>query len=149
MKYISILLLVSIASILSSCGEDDTTNTPVTPPGTVLYSADSISIWLSSTGLAEDSVSYSTSESGGVLVEFRIQSNVDTTSAYGKFGFYTNATPVVPYLSDIYFPVDEPFLTSLTLASGSTYFAFSVKLNNYILTFPRYVRLKDVKVTKQ
>lgn len=149
MKYILLLLLVSIISIISSCSDDTATNNPGVPPGTVMYSADSISVWLSSTGFARDSVSYSTSETGSVKVEFTIQSNVDTPSAYGKFGFYTNATPVVPYTADIYAPRDEPFSTNLSFASGSTYFAFSVQLNNYTSIFPRYVRLKTVKVTKQ
>ncbi len=150
MKYILLLLLVSIVSIVGSCSDNDTpTNNPGVPPGTVMYSADSISVWLSSTGFARDSVAYSTSETGSVLVEFTIQSNVDTPSAYGKFGFYTNATPVVPYFPDIYAPRDEPFSTNLSFASGSTYFAFMVQLNNYLPTFPRYVRLKSVKVTKQ
>ncbi len=149
MKYILLLLLVSIISIVSSCSDDTTTNNPGVPPGTVMYSADSISVWLSSTGFARDSVSYSTSETGSVKVEFTIQSNVDTPSAYGKFGFYTNATPSVPYYPDIYAPRDEPFSTNLSFASGSTYFAFMVQLNNYLPTFSRYVRLKSVKVTKQ
>ncbi len=149
MKYILLLLLVSVISIISSCSDDTTTNNPGVPPGTVMYSADSISVWLSSTGFARDSVSYSTSETGSVKVEFTIQSYVDTPSAYGKFGFYTNATPSVPYYPDIYAPRDEPFSTNLSFASGSTYFAFMVQLNNYLPTFPRYVRLKSVKVTKQ
>lgn len=149
MKFILLLLLVSIVTILSSCSDDTTTNNPGVPPGTVMYSADSISVWLSAKGFARDSVAYSTSETSSVLVEFTIQSNVDTPSAYGKFGFYTNATPVVPYFPDIYAPRDEPFSTNLSFASGSTYFAFMVQLNNYLPTFPRYVRLKSVKVTKQ
>ena len=149
MKYILILLLVSIISIVSSCSDDTTTSTTVTPPGTVLFSRDSISVWLSSTGFSRDSNYYSTTETGSVKVEFTLQSNVDTPSAYGKFGFYTNATPVVPYIADIYAPRDEPISSNLSFASGSTYFAFSVQLNNYIPTFPRYVRLKNVKVTKQ
>ena len=144
------LLLVSFVSILSSCGDDDPiTNNPGVPAGTVMYSADSISVWLSSVGFARYSVSYSTSETGSVLVEFTIQSNVDTPSAYGKFGFYTNATPVVPYIPNIYYPLDIPFSTNLSFASGSTYFAFMVQLNNYVPSFQRYVRLKNVKVTKQ
>ena len=142
-------MLVSFISIVSSCGDDTTTNNPGTPAGTVLYSADSISVWLSATGFAKDSAAYSTTETGSVKVEFTLQSNVDTPSAYGRFGFYTNATPVVPYIADIYFPRDEPFFTNLSFASGSTYFAFTVQLNNYLPTYPRYVRLKNVKVTKQ
>ncbi len=150
MRYLLVLFLVSFVSIFSSCGDDDTTtNTPGVPAGTVMYSADSISVWLNSVGFARDSVSYSTSETGSVKVEFTIQSNVDTPSAFGKFGFYTNGTPVVPYSAEIYAPRDEPLSTNLSFASGSTYFAFMVQLNNYVSTFPRYVRLKSVKVTKQ
>ncbi|MBN8583983.1 MAG: hypothetical protein J0M37_02720 [Ignavibacteria bacterium] len=149
MKYILLLLLVSFVSIISSCSDDTTTNNPGVPAGTVMYSADSISVWLSSTGFARDSVSYSTSTSGNVLVEFTLQSNVDTPSAYGRFGFSTNSTPVPVYFPDIFAPRDEPFSLNQNLAAGSTYFSFVVQLNNYTPTFPRYVRLKSVKVTKQ
>lgn len=149
MKHLLLILLVSIITIISSCGDDTTTNNPGVPPGTVMYSADSISVWLSTIGFAKDSAAYSTSASGNVLVEFTIQSNVDTPSAYGRFGFYTNSTPVVPYFPDIFAPRDEPFSLNQNLASGSTYFAFMVQLNNYTVTYPRYVRLVNVKVTKQ
>ncbi len=149
MKHLLLILLVSIVTFISSCGDDTTTNNPGVPPGTVMYSADSISVWLSTIGFAKDSAAYSTSASGNVLVEFTIQSNVDTPSAYGRFGFYTNSTPVVPYFPDIFAPRDEPFSLNQNLASGSTYFAFMVQLNNYAVTYPRYVRLLNVKVTKQ
>lgn len=149
MKYILLLLLVSFVSIISSCSDDTTTNNPGVPAGTVMYSADSISVWLSSTGFAGDSVSYSTSTSGNVLVEFTLQSNVDTPSAYGRFGFSTNSTPVPVYFPDIFAPRDEPFSLNQNLAAGSTYFSFVVQLNNYNSIFPRYVRLRSVKVTKQ
>lgn len=149
MRYILSIILVSIVSIISSCGDDTTTNNPGVPPGTVMYSADSISVWLSSIGFAKDSAAYSTSESGSVKVEFTLQSNVDTPSAYGRFGFSTNSMPVVPYFPDIYAPRDEQFSLNQNLASGSTYFAFAVQLNNYTVTYPRYVRFVNVKITKQ
>ena len=149
MKYLLFLMLVSFVFALSSCGDDNTTNTTVTPPGTVLFSRDSISVWLSGVGFSRDSNYYSTTETGSVKVEFTLQSNIDTPFAIGRYGFYTNATPVVPYIPEIVSPRDELFSTNLSLASGSTYFAFSASLNNYSALVPRYVRLKNVKVTKQ
>ena len=149
MKYISILILAAIMVTISSCGDDTTTNNNPTPPGTVLFSRDSISVWLSGNGYSRDSNYYETSESGSVLVELTLQSNIDTPYAAGHFGFYTNATPVVPYTYNIVSPRDEAFSTNLGLASGSTYFSFAASLNNYSSLIPRYVRLLNVKVTKQ
>lgn len=147
-KITSFIFILTAALILISCSEDTTTNNPVTPPGTVLFSRDSMSVWLSNTGFSKDSNYYSTSETGSVKVEFTIQSNVDTPSAYGRFGFYTNGTPVVPYIPEIVAPRDELFSTNLSFAAGSTYFAFSAALNYYSGSISRYVRLKNIKVTK-
>ena len=136
-------------SVLSSCSDDSTTGSTVTPPGTVLFQRDSISIWLSGVGYSRDSSYYSSTETGSVKVELTLQSNIDTPSAKGHFGFYTNATPTVPYFYDIVSPRDEVFSTNLGLAAGSTYFSFAATMNVYTLGIPRYVTLRNVKVTKQ
>ncbi len=41
---IILLILPAILTLISSCGDDTTTNNPNSPAGTVLFSRDSISI---------------------------------------------------------------------------------------------------------
>jgi hypothetical protein len=146
MRLLKGFLILSLV-LLFSCGDDTPTNTG-TPAGTVLFSADSVSVWLSGTGTAKDSTTFTTTETGSVKVGFYIQSNIDTPQAYGKIGFFTNATPFTPLNPDIFVPTNESYSVILNCAPGSTYFNFSVQLNNYIETIPRYVRLYSVQVIK-
>lgn len=148
-----LIIAVSFFSLIifQSCGDNSSNTNHGSPAGTVLYSKDSVNVWLQpgSVAFGTDSVSYSTSESGSVLVEFTIQSNADSVHAIGKWGFHTNATPVVPYQPNIYMPIDEPFSTNLSLAAGSTYFGFAATLNISNSSIWYYVKLKNVKITKQ
>ena len=154
MKNIHFTLIIfsfCLGLIFMSCG-DDSTVTPTTPPGTVLFSKDSISVWLLPGGFQEgtDSVYFSTQNSGGVSIEFTLQSNADSTDhAIGYYGIYTNATPAIPYFPYIYFPVNEPFSTNLNFSTGTTYFSFSVRLTVNNSTTAHYVRLINIKVTKE
>ncbi len=150
MRTLFIPLIIFIIAF-SSCGDDDEQVNPVTPPGTVLYSNDSISVWLqqgvSSSGI--DSVYFSTQNTGGVKIEYTIQSNADSSDhSAGFYGIYSNATPAIVYFPNIYSPINEQHSSNFNFAQGSTYFAFSVRLvvNNSSMT--RYVRLINIKVTK-
>jgi hypothetical protein len=145
------VFLIICAFAVSSCGDDDNpTNT--TQPGTVLYSLDSISVWFGGgvVSSGSDSVYYSTQNSGGVRVEFHLQSNADSSDhSQGYYGIYTNATPVFPLSPDIYTPIDSLVSINLSFASGTTYFAFSVRLSVSNSSIQRYVRLTNIKVIKQ
>ncbi len=147
-RIILIPAFIMIAVFLS-CSDDTTTN-PVTPPGTVLYSADSISIWLPAgiVSYGSDSTYFSVTETGSVKLEFTLQSNVDTPSALGRWDLYTNTTPVIPYFAAITEPRDEFFSLNQNAASGLTYFALAIKLNTFNSTIARYVRIINIRLTK-
>ncbi|MCC7158557.1 MAG: hypothetical protein IT281_03360 [Ignavibacteria bacterium] len=148
-----LIAAIAVCSLImfQSCSDNDSTTNPGSQAGTVLYSWDSVNVWLpaGTSASGTDSVNFSTSEAGSVKVEFTIQSNVDGIHAKARWGFYTNATPVVPYIPVINGPIDEPFSKNLSLAAGSTYFGFAVSLNIANSTEWYYVKLKNVKVTKQ
>ncbi len=145
-----IVIALSSLIMIQSCGDSNTSTNPESPAGTVLYSWDSVNVWLpaGTSASGTDSVIFSTIETGSVKVEFTIQSNIDGIHAKARWGFYTNATPVVPYIPTISGPIDEPFSANLSLAAGSTYFGFAVSMNISNSTEWYYVKLKNVKITK-
>lgn len=150
MKTLYIPLMIFIL-LFSSCSDDDNTTNTNTPSGTVLYSNDSLSVWLqqgiSSSGI--DSAYFSTQNTGGVKIEFTIQSNADSTDhSEGYYGIYSNATPVIVYFPNIYSPINQQYSSNFNFAQGSTYFAFSVRLAVNHSSITRYVRLINIKVTK-
>ncbi len=148
MRFLTVFVIV-FAGFLFSCS-DDNINNPVPPPGdSVLFSADSIGVWLNSTGTARDTVAFSTSVNGSIKVSFYIQSNADTPNAYGKIEFFTNATPFVPLTRDIFTPFYDSYSITMNSAPGSTFFNFSVLLNNYIPSNPKFVRFYSVRIIKQ
>src|SRR5688572_8798252 len=96
--FTKIVLIMMFSSLfMTSCGDDNTTNTTNSPAGTVLYSQDSLSVWIQSgSSFARDSVAFSTNESGGFKVEFRLQSNVDSSQhSVGYYRYNTNGSPLV------------------------------------------------------
>jgi|SRR4030095_533881 len=146
-KNYPLFILFIFTSLLASCGDDDKpTNTP---GGTVLYSKDSISVWLSPSTFSEgaDSVYYSTSNAVPVRVEFTLQSNADSTHSLGYWFFITNSTPPEPYVPNIFSPVDEQKTFTLNFNPLSTYFSFAVRLRVNNSTILHYVKLKNIKVT--
>lgn len=148
-QIIKIFLLISSAIIVNSCGDDTTTNTPVIPSGTVLYSQDSMSVWIqTSSGEGHDSVSYSISTPTAVKVEFTLQSNADSSHAMGYYFFNTNSSPAEPYIPNVLEPIDQ--LISQTYSSNplSTYFNFSARLKVSGGSMPYYIKLKNIKVMK-
>src|SRR5258706_3871493 len=93
LKYFQAIILCVLFPVLilvDSCGSDSST-TPNTPPGTVLYSKDSISVWLqpSTFNSGQDSLYFSTSQTGSVEVVYTLQSNIDTGFGRAYWGFCT------------------------------------------------------------
>jgi hypothetical protein len=146
----SLFILMLCAIFVNSCGDGSTTNTTNSPAGTVLYSQDSLAVWIQSgSSFARDSIAFSTSETGGFKVEFRVQSNADSSQhSVGYYRYNTNGLPLVVMLPDIYFPIDEQYTSNFNFASGSTYSSFAVKLTTTGTASPFYVRLKNIKITK-
>ena len=144
-----LLVLFSASVLFFSCGSDSVTN-PNSPAGTILYTWDSVSVWIqpSGHGTSSDSVTFSTSQTGSVEVIWTLQSNADTAFCKPHWGFYTNATPSIP-LVNITGPVDVRDSTNLNLSSsGSTYFSFAAGLTVTNNPVPYYVRVKNIKIRK-
>lgn len=141
--------LLALAVILTSCGDDDTINNPVNPPGTVLYSADSMAVNINTMfGDSHDSISYSFSSENAIKVEFTLQSNADSTHALGYYYINTNSTPATIYEPNIIAPIDQAFSTTYNTTPLSTYINFSIRVIVTNGTVPYYVKLKNIKVTK-
>ena len=136
---LSLALFVLIVSFIASCS-DNSTSTTTTPAGTILYSQDSIAVWIPASQIAygQDSLYYSTTNTGGVKVEFTVQSNADSTHSVGNWSIYTNATPAVILNHPILDSIDSQESINFNFsASGSTYFALAVRLgvNNSLIPY--------------
>lgn len=144
-----VIICLFIGLLFSACGDDDPVN-PGTPSGTVLYSRDSLSVWLQPSTFAEgsDSVYYSISTAAAVRVEFTLQSNADSTHARGYYFFTTNSSVPEPYVPNVLAPIDELRSYTLDFSPLSSFFSFAVRLIVNSSAVPYYVRLKNIKVTK-
>ena len=148
-SFLYFVVFIGLSIAIYSCGDSSTSPT-TTPAGTVLFSQDSIAIWLSSGGFGTDSFAYSTQNTGGVMLSYVLQSNVDSTHATGRWGMYTNANPPTRFLPNKYGPVDAADSVNLSFLSGqSTYFAMAVQLNVSGGSTPYYVRIKNIKIVKK
>ena len=149
MYFYRILTITLLTLTFFSCGDDDTTTNPQTPSGTVLYSADSMSVWITSSfGEGSDSVSKTISTPTAIKVEFTVQSNADSTHALGYYFFNTNSSPAQLYEPNILSPVDMPVSLTFNTNPLSTYFNFSIRLKVSSGSIPYFVKLKNIKVTK-
>lgn len=152
MKYLLFSLLVSFVFALSSCGDDNIT--PTDPPSNVLFSMDTIAA-VREPGVTGSSTvwqSFNNTVSGTqVKVEYRIQSNIDT-SLGGCSGSYTDSTNGSPASSNtiiIYGAIDSAYSFTYTMPTQPFYAGFKVRLIvNSAQSVQRYVRLVNVKVTK-
>ena len=153
MRYLQIFLLVLTVSMLASCS-DDTTTTPTDPPSNVLFSWDTLSATnnTGSPGTVYVSQSFAqTITATQVKVEYRLQSNVDSTfGCRGSYKDSTNGTGTPsPVNYDIYAPVDSAMSFTWNVSTQPYYSGFGANLT---VTVPqgvtRYVRLVNIKVTK-
>lgn len=150
-----ILFILSI--IIISCGSDTTTS-PNTPAGTILYSRDSISVWLqpSTSANGSDSLYFSTQNTGSFKVEFTLQADIDTLNSdtssipqsRGYWSHYTNSPPPSPVQDPVYGVVDHTETLQHNFVSGSTYYSLAVALSVTNSTRVHYIRLKNIKITK-
>jgi broad specificity polyphosphatase/5'/3'-nucleotidase SurE len=156
MKFFRLYLIFSAAImflIFPSCS-DDTTTTPTDPPSNVLYTWDTLAAIreAGTTGSVNISQSFAkTISATQVKVEYRLQSNVDTTlGCWGSYKDSTNGTGVPsPVNYNINAPVDSAFSYIWNVSTQPYYSGFGV---NLVVTVPqgekRYVRLVNIKVTK-
>ena len=153
MKYILLVLLVSFVSILSSCGDDSTT-TPTDPPSNVLFSWDTLAAVrdAGSSGLTTISQSFDQTVSGTqVKVEYRIQSNIDTSlgGCSASYTDSTNGSPSSPNTVNVYGAIDSAYSFTYTIPAQPFHAAFRVRLFTQSQSVQRYIRFVNIKVTKQ
>lgn len=152
MKYI-LLLLVLFVTIISSCGDDSTT-TPTDPPSNVLFSMDTIAAVREPGFIGSSTVSQSfnnTVSGTQVKVEYRIQSNIDTSlnQCSGTYTDSTNGSPSSPNTINLYGAIDSAYSFTYTMPTQPFYAGFKVRLIvNSAQSVQRYVRFVNVKVTK-
>lgn len=158
LRKFNLFVLFSASIVFFSCGSDSPT-TPNTPAGTILYSRDSISVWLqpSSSGSGRDSLYFSTQNTGGFKIEFTLQADIDTLnsdtssipSSRGYWSNYTNAPPASLVNNPVYGIVDHSETIQHNFVSGqSTYYSLAVVLSVTNSTRVHYIRLKNIKITK-
>lgn len=141
----------TLAAALYSCSDNSVNTTTTVPAGTVLFSRDSLSVWLPPSTYANGTDSFYTSlsnYSGNFALYFTLQSNVDSVHGIGRYGLYSNATPATPYSPWIYGTVDTKDSINLSFVSG-TYLSMAAGLTVNNNTAPMYMRIKDIKVVKK
>ena len=156
----NILILSAIISIfsimlLSSCSDDR--NNIVNPPGNrVLYSMDSISLILQSPGnqTGTDSASYSANPGNvtRVKLEFQLETNADSTNLRAIASFYvlSNGTPALPSEVTIYTATANSYSYILDINTSQTFYViYHLGLTTGNISFPYYIRFKNIKITSQ
>jgi hypothetical protein len=144
-------LLVIIALIIPSCGDDNTT-TPNTPTSSVLFTWDTLQAVVTNTGFSSNSTSFTqTISATQVRIEYRLQSNADSSA--GAFGSYldsTNGSPVPPspMTINIYAPIDTSYSFIYNVPTQPFYAGFKAQMFVSQNTVLRYLRLINIKITK-
>ncbi len=145
--YVIISLLLPL--IFASCSDDVVDNG--TPVGTVFFSIDSLSVWLQpGTGNGINSqIFQQTISASKVKVEYTIQTNVDSTHSAAWVQDSSNGTPSHPVEQYYFRNVDSAVSYTVDIPAQPFYIKLEVKLNIYGSIIPHYIRLKNIKVTKQ
>jgi hypothetical protein len=146
---LNLLFISAIIIFVSSCGEDEIVQQ--TPSGTVFYSLDSLSVWLNpGSGIGSNSIIFEQTVSANtVKVEYTVQTNVDSAHSEAWVRDSSNGSP--PHLVEQYYYwfVDSLASYVMDIPSQPLHLKLEVKMNTYNSIIPHYVRLKNIKVTKQ
>ena len=148
MKYINVLLITAIISFYS-CSDDIINQED--PVGTIYFNFDSIPIWFSP-GNNSGYSSYTfqqTISASRVKVEYIIQTNADSTHSEAVVKDSSNGTPVHPVVQYYYRNVDSALSYTMDIPSQPIHLKLEVEMNTYFSLIPHYIRLKNIKVTKQ
>lgn len=149
-KNISLGILVcSITLFFVSCKDDDT---PVTPTNPVIFTLDSLAVWLQpgGSGFASGSQTFEqTTTASSVKVEYTVQTNADSIHSEAWVRDSSNGTPPHPVETYYYWNVDSLVSYFMDIPSQPIYIKLEVRLRTYNNDIPRYVRLRNIKVTKQ
>jgi hypothetical protein len=143
------IFLVTVGLI--SCGEDSTTSGSTTPVGTVFFNIDTLGAEVSSpNSYNEQAQSFNqTIQATKVRVEYRLQSNGDTSECYARYLDSTSGTPSRPGEQLISSPVDSQYNYILDISSQPFYLGFKASVQTLgTSSMPYYMRFVGIKVTK-
>jgi hypothetical protein len=151
MKITCQIATFTVALILVASCSDDSSTSSVLPPGSVLYSLESLNVILS----APNSYSFQqvifgqTVSANRVKVEYLLQTNADSINSIARFQDSTNASPERSREQFLYSPVDSSLSYMLDIPAQPFYLSFRAKLNTYQSGGTVYfIRLKNIKATK-
>src|SRR3989304_100895 len=148
MKYFNVILIAAILFFPSF--SDDVVNQE-TPIGTVFFNLDSLSVWLQpGTGNGTNSqIFQQTISASKVKIEYTIQTNVDSIHSVSCVRDSSNGTPSHPVEQYYYWNVDSAVSYIMDIPTQPIHLKLEVKLNTYGSIISHYIRLKNIKVTKQ
>lgn len=147
------LFAVSLITLLFVSCSDDSDNplTPVTPVGTVLFSFDTLGVVVVSPNSSNfTSTSFTqTIQASKVRVEYRLQSNGDTSECYARYLDSTSGMPSRPGEQLVKAPVDSLYNFVLEIPAQPFYIGFRTSLQTLSTSsMPYYMRFVGIKVTK-
>lgn len=150
----TIFLFVSIFIFtvgLISCGEDSTINGSNVPVGTVFFSYDTLEVVVSSPNSSNlQTTSFTqTIQASKVRVEYRLQSNGDTSHCLARYLDTTSGTPSRPGEQLVYNTIDSQYNYILDIPAQPFYAGFMLRLLTLqSASIPYYIRFTNIKVTK-
>jgi hypothetical protein len=150
-NHILLIAVFFMFLFIASCSDDsDNPLTPVTPIGTVLFSFDTIGVIVSvSNSYNEQMQSINqTIQATKVRVEYRLQSNGDTSECYARYLDSTSGTPSRPGEQLVTAPVDSQYNFILDIPSQPFYLGFKASVQTLTSSIPYYMRFVKIKVTK-
>jgi len=153
MKNYVVLFAVSLITLFFVSCSDDSDNplTPITPVGKVLLSFDTLGVVVSvpnSSNLQRISFTKAI-QASKVRVEYRIQSNGDTSHCIARYLDTTSGTPSRPGEQLVYNSIDSQYNYLLEIPTQPFYIGFMLRLFTLpSASIPYYIRFVNIKVTK-
>ena len=144
-----VTIVFAIALQLSSC--NDTGDTIIIQPDPVVFYMDSISVWLPpGTGSGSSSqIFQQTISASRVKVEYSLHTNADSIHGIAWVKDSSNGTPPHIVEQQYYWYVDSLVSYTMDLPSQPVHIRLEVRMNVNNSIVPNYVRLKNIRVTKQ
>jgi hypothetical protein len=151
-----ILILSSVisffcAALLISCGHDDNVVNP--PVNDVIFTEDSISLWVTSPNqLGMDSSVFSLGDNTltKVKLEFEVISNSNGVNGTGRFYVLSNVSPLLPLEDTLRAVTDISYTYVADVSSQPLYAIYHLNmLTGSGSSIPYYIKLKNVKITRQ
>jgi len=145
---LSVIPVIFTALLIFSCSDNNTTTNQ--PTSDVLFTMDSISVWLSGSGSGNNSYTFQQATTAGrVKVEYTVQTNVDSVNSMAWVKDSSNGS--IPHVVEqqYYWNVDSLVSYTMDIPAQPIHLRLEARLNVYGGSFSYYIRLKNIKVTKQ